>query len=307
MVERKIIWPQAGAYVVAVSGGVDSMVLLDILATAPPRRGYKLVVAHFDHAMRPESAGDADFVAEAARGYGAQFVTARAASALTGEARARAARHAFLQDVIREHPNHRLVTAHHQDDLIETSLLNLARGTGWEGLVPFNKGDIVRPLLPVSRTQIMAYAKHHHLWWHEDPTNADRSNPRNFLRHELLPSADKHWRQRYLVLIEEASEAGETARVLASSVGVEGDGCWSISRSEMRDLSTQSLEEILVVQAKNLNPAIELDRRLVQELALFGKTGRPGTARPVRADMRLEIGREEISLRNLATAQNAVK
>ena len=307
MVERKIIWPQAGAYVVAVSGGVDSMVLLDIMATAPPRRGYKLVVAHFDHAMRPESAADAQFVAEAARGYGAQLVFARSERALTSEAQARDARHAFFQDVLRERPDHCLVTAHHQDDLIETSLLNLTRGTGWEGLAPFNKGDIVRPLLPVSRTQIVAYAKHHHLWWHEDPTNADRSNPRNFLRHELLAGADKDWRQRYLALIEEVREVGQAARQHTASFGAVSDGSWSLSRSETRDLSLSSLEEIIVYQAKALNPAIELDRRLVQELALFAKTGRPGTVRQVRTDMRLEIGRKEISLRNLGTAQNAGK
>lgn len=292
---------------VAVSGGVDSMVLLDILATAPPRRGYKLVVAHYDHAMRLESASDAEFVAEAARGYGAECVTARTSRPLTSEAQARTARHAFFQDVLRRHPDHRLVTAHHQDDLIETSLLNLSRGTGWEGLTPFSKGDIVRPLLPVSRVQIVAYAKHHHLWWHEDPTNADRSNPRNFLRHELLPGADKEWRRRYLAIIEEANKSGDTARELAASFGTSGPGFWLIPRTDMRDLSLQSLEEILVYQAKIIDPAIELDRRLVQELALFAKTGRPGTARPVRGDLRLEIGRDEISLRNLVTAQNADK
>jgi tRNA(Ile)-lysidine synthetase-like protein len=307
MVERKIIWPLAGAYVVAVSGGVDSMVLLDILATAPSRRGYTLVVAHFDHAMRQESSDDAAFVAEAARGYGAKFVTARASQPLQSEAQARIARHAFFQDVIREHPDHKLVIAHHQDDLIETSLLNLTRGTGWEGLVPFTKGDIVRPLLPVSRTQIVAYAKHHHLWWHEDPTNADLSNPRNFLRHELLPNADKSWRQRYLALIDEAQSAGTKARELAATLGQAKQGIWTLSSSDTRELSLASLEELIVYRAKLLNPAIELDRRLVQELAVFAKTGRPGTVRPLRADMRLTIGRDEISLSKLATAQNADK
>ena len=297
MVERKINWPPAGAYVVAVSGGVDSMVLLDILATAPPRRGYALVVAHFDHAMRPESAADAQFVADTARGYGAEYVTARSDRPLTSEAQARTSRHAFFHDVLRDHPSHRLVTAHHQDDLIETSLLNLARGTGWEGLAPFSKGDIVRPLLTVSRTQIVAYAKHHHLWWHEDATNADRSNPRNFLRHELLTGADKLWRQRYLALIEEANTVGQKARELAASCGASSDQSWTIARLDVRDLSLQSLEEILVVQAKKIDPAIELDRRLIRELALFAKTGRPGTSRPVRAPMVLEIGQKEISLK----------
>jgi tRNA(Ile)-lysidine synthetase-like protein len=307
MVERKITWPQAGEYVVAVSGGVDSMVLLDILATAPSRRGYILVVAHFDHAMRAESAADAAFVAEAARGYGAQFVTARAALPLTSEAQARTARHAFFHDVLRGHPNHRLVTAHHQDDLIETSLLNLTRGTGWEGMAPFNKGDIVRPLLPVSKVQIVAYAKHHHLWWHEDPSNADRGNPRNFLRHELLPYADKAWRRQYLALIGEVNAAGMTAQKLAAGVGHGTDGAWVLSRTAARELSLHSLEEVIVYRAKLLNPTIELDRRLVQELALFAKTGRPGTARPVRADMQLKIGREEISLCSVVTAQNVGK
>ena len=292
---------------VAVSGGVDSMVLLDILATAPPRRGYALVVAHFDHAMRPESADDAVFVAEAARGYGAKFVSARSTRKLTSEADARTSRHGFFMDVLQVHPGHQLVLGHHQDDLIETSLLNLTRGTGWEGLAPFSKSDIVRPLLPVSRTQIVAYAKHHHLWWHEDPTNANLSNPRNFLRHELLVKADKTWRQRYLKLISEVSEAGNAARVIVGSIGRFENNSWTASRIAIMALTLSELEEIIVTKSKALEPSIELDQRLVKELAVFVKTGNPGKHRPVRAGLKLAIGRKEICLSLAINAQKAVK
>ncbi len=307
MVERKIIWPQAGAYVVAVSGGIDSMVLLDILATAPSRRGYQLTVAHFDHGMRPESAADAAFVEEAARAYGADYVGGQAKVKLAGEDQARQARHAFLRGVLKERPGAHLVTAHHQDDLIETSLLNLARGTGWEGLAPLRKGGIVRPLLGVSRVQIAAYAKHHQVWWHEDATNTDLGNPRNFVRHELLALADHAWRKDYLNVISETAETGTHLAETAAALGTRSGDGWTIERQLLAELSLEAVGELIVRQAKRLEPSIELERRLVGELALFARTARTGKSRPVRQGMRLTIGRDVVSLRNLASARKGDK
>lgn len=307
MVERKIIWPQAGAYVVAVSGGIDSMVLLDILATAPARRGYQLTVAHFDHGMRPESAADATFVEEAARAYGADYVGGRSKAKLAGEDQARQARHAFLRGVLKERPGAHLVTAHHQDDLIETSLLNLARGTGWEGLAPLRKGGIVRPLLGVSRVQIAAYAKHHQVWWHEDASNADRRNPRNFVRHELLARADHDWRKDYLNVIAETAATGTSLAEAAAALGTRTDHAWTIERRQLAELSLEAVGELIVRQAKRLEPSIELERRLVLELALFARTARPGKSRPVRQGLRLEIARDTVALCNPASAQKADK
>lgn len=307
MVERKIIWPAAGTYVVGVSGGIDSMVLLDLLATAPAKRGYQLVVAHFDHAIRPDSAADAAFVAEAARTYAVPFETARAAAPLKSEAQARTARHGFLRSVAEARPGARIVLAHHQDDLIETSLLNVARGTGWQGMTPFIGTDIVRPLLSTPRRQIAAYAAHHDVWWREDASNADLGNPRNLLRREILPQADGPWRTEYLDIMARAALAGARLIGLSLEMGTSTASSWQLGRPVVRDLSLEALAEALVAHCKRIRPDIELDRRLVLELALFAKVGAPGRWRPVRGALRLSVGRNEISLWNLDTAQNENK
>ena len=307
MVERKIIWPAAGSYVVGVSGGIDSMVLLDVLATAPAKRGYRLIVAHFDHAMRPDSVADAKFVAEAARTYNLPFESARAVTAPASEAQARSARHGFLRSVVAARPGARLILAHHQDDAIETSLLNVSRGTGWQGLAPFVGSDITRPLLLTPRRQIAAYAAHHDVWWREDETNADLSNPRNLLRREILPRADGTWQREYLELMTRTAQVGVRLTSKVLNVGTSSATGWQLGRVGVRDLSLEALAGVLVAHSKRLRPDIELDRRLVLELALFAKIGRPGRHRPVRGKLDLSIGRDGISLWNLDTAQNENK
>ena len=132
-------------YVVAVSGGVDSVVLLDMVAqeVAPQR----LIVAHFDHGIRPESADDAAFVKSLAKQYGLTFETKREElGANASEELAREHRYAFLRDVAKRY-SATIMTAHHADDIIETIAINMTRGTGWRGLAVLDSPGIERPLL----------------------------------------------------------------------------------------------------------------------------------------------------------------
>jgi len=165
-------------YVVAVSGGIDSMVLLDMLA----REGaHQLVVAHFDHGIRSDSQDDAVFVREAAARYGVPFETMREELGEgASEALARARRYAFLRDVANRH-HAKIVTAHHLDDLVETVAINAIRGTGWRGLSVF-EADIIRPLLEMEKSELEAYAQHHGITWREDSTNASSTYLRNRIR-----------------------------------------------------------------------------------------------------------------------------
>lgn len=170
-------------YVVAVSGGVDSVVLLDLLASG----NHEITVAHVDHGIRPDSAADARFVEGLARRYGHRFECVRLElGARASEELARHKRYEFLYDVA-SRQKAMIVTAHHADDLAETIAINLRRGTGWRGLAVLARPGIERPLLAYSKEQIYSYAIDHRLEWVEDSTNSDTKYLRNALRATLRP------------------------------------------------------------------------------------------------------------------------
>ena len=166
-------------YLLAVSGGVDSVVLLDMMAQGQPDG---LVVAHFDHGIRKDSSEDADFVRNLAEKYGLKFETKREElGPLASEALARDRRYLFLRDVAKKN-NAQIVTAHHLDDLVETVAINLTRGTGWRGLAALDADDVLRPLIDIEKSVLIDYAKKHSLDWREDSTNSDETYLRNRLR-----------------------------------------------------------------------------------------------------------------------------
>lgn len=172
-----------GRYIVAVSGGVDSVVLLHMLVHERPNN--ELIVAHFDHGIRAESADDAAFVRQLADGYGLPFVSRREElGPNASEELARHRRYAFLRSVAKKH-HAKIMTAHHADDVVETIAINLTRGTGWRGLAVLNSGDIERPLFNYTKADLIAYAKRHKLEWREDATNQDTKYLRNDLRQRL--------------------------------------------------------------------------------------------------------------------------
>lgn len=168
-------------YVLAVSGGVDSVVLLDMLSRTP---NLDLVIAHFDHGIRDDSADDAKFVAELAKKYNLPFEMKREELGKNvSEEMARIRRYDFLWSVAYKH-NAKLVTAHHADDVIETIAINLSRGTGWRGSAAMDS-DIVRPMTNIMKSEIIGYATRHNLKWHEDSTNVKNDYLRNRLRHQM--------------------------------------------------------------------------------------------------------------------------
>ncbi len=178
-------------YIVAVSGGVDSVVLLDLMAKVS---GHELIVVHFDHGIRDDSADDARFVSSLAHKYGLLYKGKREELGKTAsEVLARERRYAFLREVADEY-NAPIVTAHHLDDLVETVAINLKRGTGWRGLAALDS-DIVRPLIDIPKRQLVEYAQKHGLQWHEDSTNATDIYLRNRIRRKAIDIPDDTKRQ----------------------------------------------------------------------------------------------------------------
>lgn len=173
----------------AVSGGVDSVVLLDMVAqeVAPQR----LIVAHFDHGIRSESADDAAFVKNLAKQYGLAFETKREELGVnTSEELARERRYIFLRDVAKRY-SATIMTAHHADDIVETIAINMSRGTGWRGLAVLDSLGIERPLLDKTKAELIKYAKENMLEWREDATNSDTKYLRNGFRQKLTGFDDE--------------------------------------------------------------------------------------------------------------------
>jgi tRNA(Ile)-lysidine synthase len=187
----------------AVSGGVDSIVLCDLLV----KNKIDFAIAHVNYGLRgKESDEDENFVAELAKRLNVPFYMERCieetfskAGENSIQATARKIRYAFFETACRQHGYSKIATAHHKDDSIETALLNFARGTGVKGLTGISpvKNKLIRPMLFTTRDEIVVYANENGLVWREDSSNETDKYTRNRFRHHLLPWLMKEIPQAY--------------------------------------------------------------------------------------------------------------
>ena len=261
--------PVPGRYVLAVSGGVDSVVLLDMAArqaNLSTAGAYELIVAHFDHGIRADSAQDATFVAELAKQYGLSFESQREElGARASEALARTRRYGFLRAVAKRYAAS-LVTAHHADDAVETIAINLIRGTGWRGLAVLDS-DIIRPLLDLSKQEILAHASTHQLAWREDSTNASDAYLRNRLRRKTVVLTDDSKRQLLGLRVQQVALKQQIDEEVQGLIG-EGP---AYSRYFFTHLDTATAMECL-----RHGTHARLTRPQLSKALLAIKTARPG-------------------------------
>lgn len=207
---------------VGFSGGLDSTVLLHLLAEDESVRRIGLRAIHVHHGMQP----DADAWAEHCRAACAALdialevvrVHVDPASRLGPEGAARQARHAAFAAALGE--GELLALAHHQDDQAETFLLRALRGSGVEGLSgmrrcrPFHRGHLWRPLLGMPRAALLDHATTRGLRWTEDPSNADDRFDRNFLRNRVLPLLRERWPHADAALAQSARHCEQASDLL---------------------------------------------------------------------------------------------
>lgn len=186
--------------VVAVSGGVDSVVLLHLLQRISVSRPLSLTVAHLNHCIRPQGEADARFVAQLCADLrlschieSCDVPALARRDKLSLEMAGRQARRGFLQRVAAARCAGRVALGHHRDDQVETFLLRLSRGSGVTGLAGMAMDDGLwwRPLLACGRQQLLAYAASHRLAWVEDASNHDPDFVRNRLRSRVVPQLYK--------------------------------------------------------------------------------------------------------------------
>lgn len=178
---------------VACSGGVDSMVLCDILL----KLNYKIGIAHCNFQLRDaESDGDAQFVQSFAEKNKLPFfikkfdtLDFKKSNAVSTQMAARTLRYNWFEEIRIENGYHKIVTAHHLDDQIETILLNMTKGTGLQGLTGMQPKNnyIVRPLLSITKQALLQYATEQQIAFREDSSNATDNYQRNKLRHQVVP------------------------------------------------------------------------------------------------------------------------
>jgi len=264
--------PQAGGAPLAVgpasplalaySGGLDSTVLLNVAARL--LGGRRLLALHVHHGLQPAAEAWVGHCARACERLGVAFRALRAAGRPAPgeslEAWARERRYALLLEAAREAGAAALLTAHHADDQLETFLLQLARGSGPDGLAGIAPRDcragvvLLRPLLGLSRAELLAHARSLGLDWVEDPTNADPLRPRNAVRHRLAP-----------VLHEVLPGLRER---LPATLALLADARETLAGQGLADLAAARLETDRPVAARAGAPAgpLRLDRRSLAAL-----------------------------------------
>ncbi|MCC7263248.1 MAG: tRNA lysidine(34) synthetase TilS [Candidatus Latescibacteria bacterium] len=311
---------------VALSGGLDSAVLLDLLAGLRHELGLGLHAAHFDHRLRPGSAADSRFAAglaaarDVAISEGSGEVAGHARQHhLSLEAAARQLRYAFLDEVAQATGCSYIALGHHANDQAETLLLHLLRGSGAAGLGamrPVRQGRYLRPLLEIERPVLAAYAQARGITFCEDPSNADLRFTRNRVRRELVPQLQARYNP---ALVQTLSR---TARILQA----EDELLAEMAQQALQTVVCEQSPHKIVLAAPSLvNYHIAVQRRIVRMLfeaqgqgpfdfdpleAVLALARRSGSGLlPLRAGWRMQRAGEHLILRRgqLAPAEEKVQ
>lgn len=268
------------------------MTLLNVLSK---RLDLSLIVAHFDHGIRADSAQDAEFVRTLAARYNLPFELGHGSLGKNAsEALAREKRYEFLNAVQKKHGATAIITAHHQDDLVETALINTLRGTSRLGLSSLKSSEqIKRPLLNIKKQEILNYARVNHLEWHEDSTNVDVRYLRNRIR-QLLKTVGPKDLGQIAKNLQFASYNNEEMDRLLKSITVGYVNGKIIERNWFIALPHDISREVVALWLRK--QLIEFDRRDIARLVRIMKTAKNGTVHDVDKTHVVMVDNKQISL-----------
>jgi tRNA(Ile)-lysidine synthase len=287
-----------GHYVLAVSGGVDSMVLFDLLHKRP---GVKFTVAHFDHGIRDDSDLDRRHVEDISRHHKIPFVYEQGRLGPgASEEQARDARYKFLTEAKNASGAQAVITAHHLDDLLETAILNLLRGTGRRGLSSLKTTDgIIRPLLKYPKHRIKEYADINKIHWREDSTNNDTKYKRNHVRHKIMTKLTPSQRAQFEILLHDIAELNEGIDAQVEHFLHQQPALDKISRKWFSSLSHDISKEVLHYWFTK-HKVKDISRRRLEQLVVAVKTAKPNTNHDVPGGHKLHVSKDIAHLRRIA-------
>lgn len=282
---------------VAVSGGIDSVCLLDILQRLNLREGWglRLAVIHVNHLLRgAESDRDENFVRELAARHGVPFYCRRVTLPPGNlENGGRQARRSFFESLRSDGKVEAIATGHTRSDQAETVLFRILRGTGLTGLagvIPVTQQKLIRPLLAVSRAELAEYACETGLEWREDATNADVILSRNRLRHEWLPEMERVWNPNLeQALAQLADVAWAEEDHWETFLARHWDEWVSPYRSGLV-VAIKSLHEMDLATQRRFLRRVHSELRIQTELSLDAVDTLRTLARPGRGDGRVQAG-----------------
>ncbi len=264
---------EPGLYVVAVSGGVDSMALLDILRLTA---GTELIVAHYDHGIRADSLLDRQLVQEYAKEHDLKFVYDEGnLGPDTSEATARKARYEFLHKLRKVSGSRAVITAHHQDDLVETVVINLLRGTGRSGISSLDsKASILRPALHINKNELIEYARANNTTWREDSTNSDTKYLRNYIRHKIIPKLTEDQKSELILHINNTKQKNSLIDETITSLLHVQPGIDTLDRHWFTMLPHSVATEVMSAWLKR-HKIKDVDRKSIGRLVNISKSAQP--------------------------------
>ena len=286
--------------VLAVSGGLDSMVLLTAAAKLPVRKRRNIMVATFDHGTGKAAGRAAALVARYSSQCGFLCVTGRASTVGTKEEEWRRGRWEFLRQVASKRAAS-VVTAHTLDDQIETVFIRILREAGPRGLAGlYAESEIIRPFLDISRSRLVEYARELRAPFVQDPSNVDRRHLRNRIRLDILPSivrTNPDFPEVLLSLAREAASWRRSLEDLAGSVETESerDGALRINRSSLAGYDADSLRVLWPALAARAS--VVMDRRGTHRAAQFTISGATGGTIQLSGGVEIVMRRDHMLLR----------
>ena len=304
-IRRHRLLSKGDTVLAAVSGGADSVVMLHALATLQKEYSLRIIVAHLDHGLRgAESRRDFLFVKSLAAAYGFPFEGGRLSRGeLKGQGRstqeaARERRYAFLDSAADKRGAKRIALGHTLDDLSETVLMRLIKGSSLSGLagIPTRRGRYVRPLMDVSRADIEGYAKAHGLDYVTDSTNLERKYLRNRIRLDLVPMlrgfnpsiAETIARSSVLLSLDDDYLDAASKRAFDSSLSKQDKNRVELDRKKLSRMHPAILSRVFLMAGRAIGSGIDMASAHVEAFSGLVKGTRPNASLTFPAGLRAQ-------------------
>ncbi len=279
--------PPHSKILIAVSGGVDSAVLLHLLHNLRHQYGWELAVAHYNHGMRSDATKDALLVGELSEDYGYRFYLGKYEYSDYSEAALRKARYGFLENIRKDTGFDYIATGHHNNDFLETAIFNTIRGADREGMVALKsrRGSIIRPLLPFSKPEIIVFANLQALPYREDSTNSDLSYSRNFVRNVLIPQGSIKYRSFWHNMNRRLSALASVNKKINQGLHRVAEGLVDYEDQHSVQLDTKGFTSLpgsiqtnlFVFMVKRITPAHRLSKVSIASALTFINSSKAGS------------------------------